>query len=110
MDLNSFRINDVTVITLRYIFSFNSAKLIFQYSLFRSTSSQQDNRHAFDEGISWVCVSAVFDGTLPPGGKGRTPRTTGGRRHCRRIRSSYQVCRHFIAVAETLFEGVFSRS
>ena len=32
MALNSFRINVVTVITLRYIFSFNSAKLIFKYS------------------------------------------------------------------------------
>ena len=74
MALNSFRINDVTVITLRYIFSFNSAELLFKYSLFRSTSSQQDNRHAFAEGISCVCVSAVFDGTLPTGGKSGTPK------------------------------------
>jgi len=72
MDLHSFRMSDVTVIVMIqmwYIFS-----LSFQYSLFRSTSSQQDNRHALAKGISCVCVSAVFDGTLPTGGKGATAR------------------------------------
>ena len=92
-----------------YIFSFNSAELSFQYSLFRSTSRQQDNRHAYAEGISSVCVSAVFDGTLLRGGKCGTPATIAWRDQ-QRIRSSYQVCRHFIAVTQTLLEDFLSSS
>ena len=48
----------------------STAELSFQYSLFRSTASEQDNQHAFAEGISSVCISTVFDETLPSDDRG----------------------------------------